>query len=547
MTAATAPARSAAWLHGPTTDLVFGCGLWYFAAFALLAVGGESIRQAGGATWIPLAVLVFSTPHYGATLLRVYEQREDRRAYRLFAVHTTLLLLLAFAAGVHIPIVGSALLTLYMTWSPWHYAGQNYGLAVMFLRRRGIAFDARTKRALYLTFFLSFLLTFLMSHGRGSFVNYTPLAYAEGGYHFLPLGLPQPYTGWLLSAVFVAYAGAVLYAVAGLWRSAASLRAIAPSLLLMASQSLWFAVPTLARHFGFAQNVGPLGLQAESWYFLWIAIAHSLQYLWVTSAFAEGRGNWGGLRPYLGKTMLAGACVWVLPVLAFSPDALGRLSFDAGLGLLVASIVNLHHFILDGAIWKLRDGRVAKLLMRDPGDSREGEGAGRSWLRPAVWATGAACTAILFYGHWASEIRLPRLIALEEREASGALLEQLRFLGRDSAAGRDGFAQVSLRGGRPDEAIAAYARSAELHPKAETYFKIGKLQFERRRFPESIAALEACLALRPNAHDAHFLLGRVHMTAGDTESARRAFERAAELAPERKIYQRMIEQVGASG
>jgi hypothetical protein len=39
-----------------------------------------------------------------------------------------------------------------------------------------------------------------------------------------------------------------------------------------------------------------------------------------------------------------------------------------GLGLLTASIVNLHHFVLDGAIWTLRDGRVARMLLRPAGE-----------------------------------------------------------------------------------------------------------------------------------------------------------------------------------
>src|SRR6202022_4466149 len=31
--------------------------------------------------------------------------------------------------------------------------------------------------------------------------------------------------------------------------------------------------------------------------------------------------------------------------------------------LIFSALVNIHHFILDGAIWKLRDGRIANLLL----------------------------------------------------------------------------------------------------------------------------------------------------------------------------------------
>ena len=86
-TAAPPPGR---WLFGPVPDLLLGCGLLYVAVFAVYAVGGAEVRTSEVPYLFPLLVLVFSTPHYGATLLRVYEERSSRRAYTLFAVHATL-------------------------------------------------------------------------------------------------------------------------------------------------------------------------------------------------------------------------------------------------------------------------------------------------------------------------------------------------------------------------------------------------------------------------------------------------------------------------
>ena len=79
-TAITAP--SGRWIYGPVRDLLFGCGLWYAIALGIFAIAGSEIRSGGGMALMPFIVLVFSTPHYGATLLRVYEQRDDRRPTR---------------------------------------------------------------------------------------------------------------------------------------------------------------------------------------------------------------------------------------------------------------------------------------------------------------------------------------------------------------------------------------------------------------------------------------------------------------------------------
>jgi hypothetical protein len=47
----------------------------------------------------PLLVLLFSTPHYGATILRVYEQRAERRRYAVFSVWATLAIAAWFVAA----------------------------------------------------------------------------------------------------------------------------------------------------------------------------------------------------------------------------------------------------------------------------------------------------------------------------------------------------------------------------------------------------------------------------------------------------------------
>jgi hypothetical protein len=248
-----APARSDRWLFGPIPDLVLGCGLGYSLLFALQTFHGEAMRAVFPIGFAPLATLVTGLPHYGATILRAYERAEDRRAYTVFTVHATLVLIALFGASLWSPLLGSLLITLYLTWSPWHYAGQNYGLAVMFLRRRGVALDDTTKRFLYASFFLSFALTFLAVHTadyRGG--SYAPEASrpADGvalgmPYRFLALGIPGPITNVLLAVFFGAYLVTVLVAGARLLQRG-RVRDLAPTALLVATQSLWFSVPVAA-------------------------------------------------------------------------------------------------------------------------------------------------------------------------------------------------------------------------------------------------------------------------------------------------------------
>ena len=122
--------------------------------------------------------------------MRVYDQRRDRQAYALFALWVTLALVALFFVALRSALLASILFTLYLTWSPWHYTGQNYGIAVMFLRRRGVDVTPVAKRWLYAAFILSFLLTAIVSHLEVG-AAYSPLAYSSETVTFLPIGIPR--------------------------------------------------------------------------------------------------------------------------------------------------------------------------------------------------------------------------------------------------------------------------------------------------------------------------------------------------------------------
>ena len=95
----------------------------------------KNLRPSLGWFYIPFVVLVTGIPHYGATLLRVFARAEARRRYAWWAFGAGALVWGAFLAGSRVAWVGAWLITLYLSWSPWHYAAQNFGLALMFLLR----------------------------------------------------------------------------------------------------------------------------------------------------------------------------------------------------------------------------------------------------------------------------------------------------------------------------------------------------------------------------------------------------------------------------
>lgn len=527
-----AESRAERWLFGPVPDLVLGCGLGYAALFLFQAFDGATMR-----TWLPvglgpLFLLVAGTPHYGATLLRVYERPEERRRYRFFTVYTTIALSALFLVSLRSGLVGSWLLTIYLTWSPWHYGGQNYGLAVMFLRRRGIDVPLRAKRLLYASFVLSFALAFLAVHSAAySGGSYAPDAYRESAdsvsllaYHFLPLGIPAAVTGPLIAVTFAAYLVCLVGAASLLLRSG-RVRDLVPSAALVATQALWFSVPVVVQYWTLLPGVEPLRVEFSRYAFIWIAFGHSVQYLWVTAYFAKRQPAFEGARVWYAKCLVAGAAAWGVPALLFGPHLLGGPEYRGGLHLLIASVVNLHHFLLDGAIWKLRDGRVARILIR-PSDETTAAlapaGAGRlAWVRPLVYAGGLLSVVAITVSAVENEYGWARALARRDEARMVEAAQRLWLVGRPNSQIEIDLGSLAAERGDFERALVHLERSIAIHPLPKAFYLRGLIYERRREWSRAIESFEIASTLMPDRPEIREALVRVRSAADAGPAATR--------------------------
>lgn len=508
----TAVAAPRPWLFGPWPDLLLGCGIGYGLLVVALAAIGVPMGSLEG--WLPLVVLVTGIPHYGATLLRVYGTESARRRYFLHAFPLGFLVWGAFAGALAAPRLGTWLITLYLTWSPWHYTAQNFGLAMMFLRRAGITVAPPLRRLVWTSFVLSFVLVFVNIHGSASSGGADPLQAASASYRFAPLGIPTRFALGALAvagAAYVVVTGLVIRKLAKL----AGIARLAPALALVLSQAAWFVLPVLL---GLARPAlyGPGGATALA--FIWVAIAHSVQYLWISFHYARASGSVAKAAPaglvYLGKTVLAGSAIWVFPALVCAPGVLGILPFESGLGLLVAAAVNLHHFILDGAIWKLRDGAVGNVLVGQTSAARQAAPTARglgAWVsRAAFVAVGLATAGAWAAAAWEKEMGIRRAAAAGNLARVEAAARRLALLGRDGP---------------------------------RIHVAIGRLREARGEKDAAHAAYEAALALDPEDATALDRIAESWITRGDFQRALDARYRAARNAPDRPALRRRYEEL----
>jgi tetratricopeptide (TPR) repeat protein len=546
----TAPATSAnRWLFGPAPDLLLGCGGLYLLLFLAFCGIGQDARLTQPRVLAPLLLLLFSMPHYAATLLRVYEDRRDRQRYAIFAVYTTLAILLLFVSGLYSHGLGVLLVTVYITWSPWHYTGQNYGLALMFLGRRGVSLDGGVKRWIYASFVLSFGVTLLVMHQAYASASDNSVSYlsqaagveAAGPIRFQPLGIPPAWTAVAVPVVGLAYLVALAVSALRLLRRAAPRDLLAPG-LLATTQALWFSVPWACRYFGISLGVDPLEPAHRTYYFLWIAVGHSVQYLWVSTYYARSSERWNGYANYLGKTLLAGTALWTLPLVVFAPWSLGRLSYDGGLFLVLSAAINIHHFVLDGAIWKLRDSRVARTLLRGARAEVPAPGSPpKRWLRRSVWVTSAVGFALALVFNL-QQIRYGQNFSSGRYEGAARNLDLLHWFGTDSAEKRLHLGRQLARSGRAEEAMGQLERSLALAPSSGALGELGRLYESQGEWVQAAERYEDALLLAPGQAGLLYRSGVAWLRLDQPERARERLEQVLALQPKhRPARQSLVE------
>jgi len=461
-TLTTTPPRSAPatfsgqnpWIYRPWIDLLVGCGAWS-APLLLLAFYATTTYARAWAVAFYFLALLCNYPHFMATVYRAYHTRTEFEKYRIFTVHVALLLALAgVIAHVWYPLL-PWIFTLYICWSPWHYTGQNFGLLMMFARRSGLAPSSAERNAIHLSFIASFLLLMLSFHTGSS-----------GDALILSLGLPARVTLPARAALALFFVGASGWALVSMARRS-SLRAILAPLTLAVTQFLWFLLPAMIELFS-AHEVPQTRYSSGI-----LAVLHSAQYLWITSYYQErealerGDAHWRFSRYLL--TLIAGGIAlfipgpWIASRIFHADFAASFLTFTA--------LVNIHHFILDGALWKLRDSRVAAFLLNTKERAQGSEAQERGALQSAAhWLTSSSpaargirtATVALLLG-WAAMDQL-HFYWSSEADSLPAL-ERAAELNPDDSSVQMRLARAETLAGRRDAAVAALRRAASISPE----------------------------------------------------------------------------------
>lgn len=339
----------------PTFDLLMTGSLSAFVMAALLAyhfgLGGRVDFVQGD--WL-LFLIALNATHFMASYRLLYVSREEILGNRWSALYVPAALLavwgLAVADVARTEIVDNLVLgsSVYLA---WHYTGQAWGMVSAFSRILGVRFTDRERLAIR-----SGMRILLALHVLFAFSGRLPPA------------------EWIAPATYVRAYGLVFQLVVGLavasllvgawgfWSAARrgegpiTLRIVAPWLALYVWYPFWYFVPGG---------------------FIWVQLSHALQYLAFplrveANRFVRDRGETDAraVRRHLvlvfAGLVVAGAVTLHMPPLATLALGDGWWNTETSWNVFrgFAAIVAIHHYFVDGAIWKLSNPKVRGELFR---------------------------------------------------------------------------------------------------------------------------------------------------------------------------------------
>lgn len=325
--------------------LIGGASLITYLAMNHFSPPGRSpgvISLAATLAWI------VNWPHFSATNFRLYHSTSNIAQYPMTAIVIPILVLAGVVASLTSPeAIAPFFVKLYSVWSPYHFSGQTLGISLIYARRAGLKIEKPQRTVLSAFIFGTYALLMARGETGTSGFNYFGVSYPSLG---LPQWVPDMAAKWL----WVTGTLIVLYVARWCYQN----RRILPPIVLLpaATQFAWFVVGPSIENFS-----------------EFVPLFHSLQYLLIAwSVQLKEKMDEENLRPSWGY-VLGESARWGLANIAGGallfyglPRFFAHFGYDLNLcTAVIFSAIQIHHFFVDGVIWKLKNSRVLSPLMVD--------------------------------------------------------------------------------------------------------------------------------------------------------------------------------------
>ena len=346
------------WILHPVIDSLFCCGgaLWILLFVVLAGYHADLNSGASGVTLLLLNVLgqvFFSDAHQPATLWRVYVSKRTRDSVGWFVTICGALAISIGVYGLFNASFTAGLVVITLAWSIQHLFAQAFGVSLIYCYKRNY-FMSKKERDIFFYLFQTGLAFCLIR-------MFTYQSFAQKDLYGLKTPFWGPLPEWLYYTALVVFQINVLLFVGMVARRWMKDRRLFPL------PSLCTAVTAL---------MIPMFNQWEPIAFVIFVqtFYHASQYIVVTTAYyLKERGLPENVPFSRISSLLTGKVMFkyvgVITALGLFmyvalPLMLANVGFERSVAYsVVYCMFNIHHYMTDAAIWRMKDPVVRKLLV----------------------------------------------------------------------------------------------------------------------------------------------------------------------------------------
>jgi len=355
------------WIVNPLFDslFVFGGALWIIFALQLFWFHWDTLNPGlpgapGTTAWVLLFMstfgsYLFADSHTIATYMRIYSTPENRQRFKMYAYYLPWCSALLFALCLLYPKAAGFCVYLHLMWVFQHYVGQTFGISLIYCYKRGYFFKP-WERETYRWFMHSF----------SAFVISRILCFRELS--------PDTVYGVKLPFYSLPYQLFSVCKIALIVMTVAFATVVVRKYLF---EKKLIPLPTVC----LILTIIAIGLSTgAASAMVWVygpPFFHGSQYLAVSLGFylkekslEDGRMAEVGrnlIKEFLSTVALR---YWAIVIMAgiFLYVGIPSIFENYGFGFvytatIIQACINFHHFVTDGAIWRLRDTKCREILL----------------------------------------------------------------------------------------------------------------------------------------------------------------------------------------